>query len=151
MIMSAQADQRLLSVTLAGQEFGIPVTQVRDVLGPQRTTVVPLAPRGVAGLLNLRGRIVTVIDMRALLHLAPGSDSARMMQVVVEHGDESFSLRVDAVGDVLELPADTFERTLSTLDPIWRDIAAGIYRLPDRLLVSLDLARVLDFKHRAAA
>jgi purine-binding chemotaxis protein CheW len=149
--MSAGTDERLLSVTLAGQEFGIPVTQVRDVLGPQRTTIVPLAPRGVAGLLNLRGRVVTVIDMRALLGLPPSPEDARTMQVVVEMGEESFSLRVDAVGDVLELPASAFERTLSTLDPVWRDIAAGIYRLPERLLVSLDLARVLDFKHRAAA
>jgi purine-binding chemotaxis protein CheW len=149
--MSGQSDARLLSVTLAGQEFGIPVTQVRDVLGPQRTTVVPLAPQGVAGLLNLRGRIVTVIDMRALLRLPPNDADGRMMQVVVEHGEESFSLRVDAVGDVLELPGEAFERTLSTLDPIWRDIAAGIYRLPNRLLISLDLSRVLDFKHRAAA
>jgi purine-binding chemotaxis protein CheW len=149
--MSGQGGARLLSVTLAGQEFGIPVTQVRDVLGPQRTTVVPLAPAGVAGLLNLRGRIVTVIDMRALLRLPPNEADRRMMQVVVEHGEESFSLRVDAVGDVLELPGEAFERTLSTLDPTWREIAAGIYRLPDRLLVSLDLSRVLDFNHRAAA
>lgn len=149
--MSAQNDARLLSVTLAGQEFGIPVTQVRDVLGPQRTTVVPLAPRGIAGLLNLRGRIVTVIDMRALLGLPANGTEARPMQVVVEHNEESFSLRVDAVGDVLELPSESFERTLSTLDPAWRDVAAGIYRLPGRLLVSLDLSRLLDFKHRAAA
>jgi purine-binding chemotaxis protein CheW len=149
--MSGQSDARLLSVTLAGQDFGIPVMQVRDVLGPQRTTVVPLAPAGVAGLLNLRGRIVTVIDMRALLGLPPNGADRGMMQVVVEHGEESFSLRVDAVGDVLELPGETFERTLTTLDPIWREIAAGIYRLPERLLVSLDLSRVLDFKHRAAA
>ena len=149
--MSGQDDARLLAVTLAGQEFGIPVTQVRDVLGPQRTTVVPLAPAGIAGLLNLRGRIVTVIDMRALLGLPPNGADGRMMQVVVEQGEESFSLRVDAVGDVLELPGNAFERTLSTLDPTWREIAAGIYRLPDRLLVSLDLSRVLDFKHRAAA
>jgi purine-binding chemotaxis protein CheW len=149
--MSGQGAARLRSVTLAGQEFGIPVTQVRDVLGPQRTTVVPLAPAGVAGLLNLRGRIVTVIDMRALLRLPPNEADRRMMQVVVEHGEESFSLRVDAVGDVLELPGEAFERTLSTLDPTWREIAAGIYRLPDRLLVSLDLSRVLDFNHRAAA
>jgi purine-binding chemotaxis protein CheW len=149
--MSGQSNAQLLSVTLAGQEFGIPVTQVRDVLGPQRTTVVPLAPPGIAGLLNLRGRIVTVIDMRALLGLPPNAADSRMMQVVVEHGEEPFSLRVDAVGDVLELPDTTFERTLSTLDPRWREIAGGIYRLPGRLLVSLDLSRVLDFKHRAAA
>lgn len=149
--MSARNDARLLSVTLAGQEFGIPVMQVRDVLGPQRTTVVPLAPRGIAGLLNLRGRIVTVIDMRALLGLPASDGGARPMQVVVEHGEDSFSLRVDAVGDVLELPEESFERTLSTLDPAWRDVAAGIYRLPGRLLVSLDLSRLLDFKHRAAA
>ncbi|MBX6367223.1 MAG: chemotaxis protein CheW [Rhodospirillales bacterium] len=149
--MSARNDARLLSVTLAGQEFGIPVMQVRDVLGPQRTTVVPLAPRGIAGLLNLRGRIVTVIDMRALLGLPPSDGEARPMQVVVEHGEDSFSLRVDSVGDVLELPDESFERTLSTLDPAWRDVAAGIYRLPGRLLVSLDLSRLLDFKHRAAA
>src|SRR5499427_9289807 len=95
----------LVSVTVADQLFGIPVLQVQDVLGPQRITRIPLAPPEVAGSLNLRGRIVTAIDVRLCLGLDKRPAEMRGMSVVVEHGGEFYSLIVDNVGEVLTLPA----------------------------------------------
>lgn len=140
-----------VSVTVAGQLFGIPVLQVQDALGPQRITRVPLAPPEVAGSLNLRGRIVTAIDLRTRLKLPPLPEGERGMSVVVDHGGELYSLIVDAVGEVLSLPASGLDRNPTTLDPTWRDISAGIYRLDKILLILLDVARALDFTNRADA
>jgi purine-binding chemotaxis protein CheW len=141
-----------VSITIGGQLFGIPVLIVHDVLGPQRITRIPLAPPEVAGSLNLRGRIVTAIDVRLRLGLnkrAVGDDSA--MSIVVEHLGEFYSLMVDAVGEVLTLSTGEFERNPATLDPRWRDVSLGIYRLKAELLVVLDVVRLLDFSRNEAA
>ncbi len=146
------ADHRdFVSVTIADQVFGIPVLQVQDVLGAQRITRIPLAPAEVAGSLNLRGRIVTAIDIRIRLRLPPRAEGKLAMSVVVDHGGELYSLLVDSVGEVLSLSAGAAERNPATLDPIWREVSAGIYRLDGTLLVVLDVAKVLDFSARAAA
>ena len=146
------ADHRdFVSVTIADQVFGIPVLQVQDVLGSQRITRIPLAPPEVAGSLNLRGRIVTAIDIRVRLRLPPRPDSKQAMSVVVDHGGELYSLLVDSVGEVLSLDVSDAERNPATLDPTWREVSAGIYRLDGNLLVVLDVAKVLDFSTRAAA
>lgn len=140
-----------VSITVAGQLFGIPVLQVQDVLGPQRITRIPLAPPEVAGSLNLRGRIVTAIDLRTRLRLPPLPDGRRGMSVVVDHGGELYSVLVDSVGEVLSLGAESAERNPATLDPGWREVSGGIYRLDKNLLIVLDVARVLDFSARAEA
>ena|SRR5215469_6317495 len=140
-----------VSITVAGQLFGIPVLQVQDVLGPQRITRIPLAPPEVAGSLNLRGRIVTAIDLRTRLRLPPLPDGRRVMSVVVDHGGELYSVLVDSVGEVLNLGAESAERNPATLDPVWREVSGGIYRLDKNLLIVLDVARVLDFSARAEA
>jgi purine-binding chemotaxis protein CheW len=140
-----------VSVTVAGQLFGIPVLQVQDVLGPQRITRIPLAPPEVAGSLNLRGRIVTAIDLRTRLRLPRLPEGKSGMSVVVDYGGELYSIMVDAVGEVLSLNAVNAERNPATLDPIWRDVSGGIYRLDKSLLIVLDVARVLDFSTRADA
>jgi purine-binding chemotaxis protein CheW len=140
-----------VSVTVAGQLFGIPVLQVQDVLGPQRITRIPLAPPEVAGSLNLRGRIVTAIDLRTRLRLPRLPEGKSGMSVVVDYGGELYSIMVDAVGEVLSLNAVHAERNPATLDPIWRDVSGGIYRLDKSLLIVLDVARVLDFSTRADA
>ena len=134
-----------VTMTIADQLFGIPVLQVRDVLGPQRITRVPLAPAEVAGSLNLRGRIVTAIDVRRRLSLPIRPAEMREMSVVVDHGGELYSLIVDSVGEVLSLSGSAFEPNPATLDPQWRDVASGIYRLDGALLVILDVSRVLTF------
>jgi len=140
-----------VSITVAGQLFGIPVLQVQDVLGPQRITRIPLAPAEVAGSLNLRGRIVTAIDLRIRLKLPPLPDGQNGMSVVVDYGGELYSVMVDAVGEVLSLDAEAAERNPATLDPVWREVSGGIYRLDKTLLIVLDVARVLDFSVRAEA
>ncbi len=140
-----------VSVTVAGQLFGVPVLQVQDVLGPQRITRIPLAPKEVAGSLNLRGRIVTAIDLRTRLRLPRLPEGEIGMSVVVDHGGELYSIIVDAVGEVLSLDPETAERNPPTLDPTWREVSGGIYRLEHTLLVVLNVARVLDFSVRAEA
>jgi purine-binding chemotaxis protein CheW len=143
--------KQYVSITVADQLFGIPVLIVHDVLGPQRITRIPLAPPEVAGSLNLRGRIVTAIDVRMRLGVPKRSADQPGMSVVVEHSGEFYSLMVDAVGEVLTLAARDFERNPATLDPRWRDISLGIYRLEKQLLVVLDVDRLLDFSHTEAA
>lgn len=133
-----------LTVMIADQRFGIPVLQVQDVLGDQTVTNIPMAPPEVAGSLNLRGRIVTAINVRKRLGMAPqGEDEKRDMSVVVEHEHELYSLIIDRVGDVLSLKNDRFENTPPTLDPVWREIATGIFRLDEELLVVLDIPKLL--------
>jgi len=137
--------RQYVSITIGTQQFGIPVLIVHDVLGPQRITRIPLAPIEVAGSLNLRGRIVTAIDVRLRLGLArrPADDAG--MSVVVEHAGEFYSLMVDGVGEVLTLSSRDFERNPATLDPRWREVSLGIFRLDQQLLVVLDVDRLLDF------
>ncbi len=140
-----------VTVTIADQLFGIPVLSVQDVLGEQRITRIPLARGEVAGALNLRGRIVTAIDLRVRLNLPPRPDDAPGMSVVVEHQGEPYSLLIDSVGEVLSLPADRYERNPPTLNPAWRDVSEGIYRLDGELLVVLSVDRLLDFAAAEAA
>jgi purine-binding chemotaxis protein CheW len=133
----------LVTMVVAGQLVGVPMAMVRDVLGPQRIFAVPRAPRAIAGVLNLRGRIVTVVDLRTCLAMPPNDIEHGGMSVVVEHRGEPYSLRIDEVSEVLCLPMERFEANLVTLDHRWRQTAVGIFRLADRLLVQLDVGRVL--------
>jgi purine-binding chemotaxis protein CheW len=150
--LDADAEQHeLVSVTVAGQVFGIPVLQVQDVLAPQRITRIPLAPPEVAGSLNLRGRIVTAIDLRTRLRLPRLPDGKKGMSVVVDHEGELYSILVDSVGEVLKLDTSASERNPLTLDPIWRDVSGGVFRLEKTLLIVLNVARVLDFSPQADA
>lgn len=143
--LAAPETQDYVTMFIEGQLFGIPVLTVQDVLGPQKITRIPLAPREVAGSLNLRGRIVTAIDVRLRLGLSNQGGDNKSMSVVVDMGGELYSLMVDQVGEVLSLPAAKFERNPPTLDLMWREFSTGIYRLEDKLLVVLDVAKLLDF------
>jgi purine-binding chemotaxis protein CheW len=143
--------QDYVTMTIADQLFGIPVLTVQDVLGSQRITRIPLAPPEVAGALNLRGRIVTAMDVRRRLDLPSRESGKAGMSVVVDHNGELYSLIVDSVGEVLSLPNDAFERNPATLDPKWREVSAGIYRLDGKLLVVLEVSRLLDIRRAEAA
>ena len=140
-------------MTTAGQLFGIPVLSVQDVLGPQVIAHIPLAADEVAGALNLRGRIVTAIDLRRRLGLPERAAEDKSMSVVVDHHGEFYSLIVDAVGEVLSLPNEDFEPNPATLDPLWRGVSAGVFRLEKELLVVFDVERLLELgaARRAAA
>jgi len=143
-IMPDSAAEMFLTLTVAGQLCGVPVLAVRDILATQAITRVPLAPREVAGSLNLRGRIVTAIDLRRRLGLPPRApDAPAAMSVVVEQGGELYSLLSDSVGEVLPLRADGFAGNPPTLDPVWRDVSRAVHRQDDRLLIVLDVDRIL--------
>jgi purine-binding chemotaxis protein CheW len=140
-----------VTMSIADQLFGIPVLKVQDVLGPQTITRVPLAPPEVAGSLNLRGRIVTAIDVRLRLSLERRQNEKPAMSVVVEHDGELYSLLVDTVGEVLSLNVKDYQRNPPTLNPRLREFSDGIYRLNGSLLVVLSVASLLNFGGRADA
>jgi purine-binding chemotaxis protein CheW len=140
-----------LTLTLAGQHCGVPVLAVRDVLANQTVARIPLAPREVAGNLNLRGRIVTAIDLRERLLLPPRAAGAKAMSVVTEHGGELYALQVDQVSEVVTLPARDMEPNPPTLPALWAEHSRGIYRLEDRLLIVLNVDRLLVLDLSVAA
>ena len=140
-----------VTVMIGTQLFGLPISQVQDVFMPERMARVPLASKEIAGVLNLRGRIVTAIDVRKRLGLPQAAEGSVSMSVVVDFHGELYSLIIDSVGEVLSLPTSSFERNPATLDAAWREISSGVYRLKDQLLVVLDVARLLSFKQREAA
>lgn len=138
-----------VTLRIEDQLFGIPVLQVQDVLGDTKITRIPLAPKEVAGSLNLRGRIVTAIDVRKRLGL-PEKDiktGEARMSVVVEYGNQLYSLIIDSVGEVLSLEDSRFERNPATLDKLWLEISRGIYQLEEELLVVIDVAQMLGTVH----
>lgn len=144
-------ENELISIWLDKQLVGIPVLQVQDILGPQRITAVPRAAGEIAGVLNLRGRIVTAIDLRVRLGMAPRAADAATMSVVVDHKGELYSLLIDQVGEVLDVPLDRFEADTTALSPAWRELSRGVFRLDKQLLVLLDVGRVLQIGGSDAA
>jgi len=148
--MSAQTEANgenvteYVTVAIGDQLFGLPIARVQDVFKLERLTPVPLAPPEIVGLINLRGRVVTAIDMRCRLGLPPLADGHPAMAIGIEFRSEAFGLLVDAVGEVLKLSDDGREACPVNLDPRFARIAAGVHRLDDQLLVLLDVDRVLD-------
>ncbi len=147
----SSTNHEFVTIRLAGQLLGIPVLAVHDVLNAQKITRIPLAPSWVAGVLNLRGRIVTAIDLRQRLGFPPRDDDGDDMSVVIEYRGEPYSLQIDCVGEVLTLEADGLEKNPVTLDGRWREVSRGIYRLDEELLVILDVEKILAFDQAAAA
>lgn len=140
-----------VTVTIGSQLFGISVQDVQDVFSPQAITRVPLAPPEVGGVINLRGRIVTAIDVRQRLGLPARKDALCSMAVGIEKDGESYGLIIDQIGEVLRLEPDKFERSPENLDPKWRKVSKGVYRLEDTLLVVLDVDLLMNFDHAARA
>jgi purine-binding chemotaxis protein CheW len=140
-----------VTVSIGEQLFGLPISRVQDVFVPDRLTRVPLAPPEVAGILNLRGRVVTAIDMRSRLDIGTRRQGEPVMAIGIECRGESYGLLVDSVGEVMKLAASACEPKPVNLDPRLARVAAGIYRLKGQLLVVLDVDRVLDIKNAAVA
>lgn len=143
--MSPTTDQMdgFVTVTVAGQTFGVPVMQVQDVITATRIDRAPLAPPEVAGLLNLRGRIVTAVDLRRRLRAPERPEGQGHMCVIVEQAGELYALQVDDVGDVLWLPRSEREPAPITLSADWRALVDGLHRLQGDLLLALNIQQTL--------
>ena len=148
-------DDLLLVTMKVGDAYcGVPVMDVRDVLDTPVIHRVPLAPPEVPGSINLRGRIVTAIDLRGRLGLPPRAPGARCMCAIVERQTgaigEPYALLVDEIGDVLQLPVSEYEPNPITLATAWRALCHGLYRREDGLLILLDVEAVLEMGEMAA-
>lgn len=141
---SAGGVTEYVTIMIGEQLFGLPIARVQDVFMPERLTRVPLASREVAGVLNLRGRIVTAIDMRARLGLPNVASDRPAMAVGVDLRGESYGLLIDSIGEVLKLADDSREVNPVNLDPRMAKMAAGVHRLDGQLMVVLDVDRVLE-------
>src|SRR5581483_3222836 len=131
--------------------FGVQVKQVQEVIRFQEMTAVPLAPPVVEGLINLRGQIVTAIDLRRRLALPDRPAGQLPMNVVVRPADGAVSLLVDEIGDVLEVSSDTFEPPPETITGIARELIRGVYKLKDALLLVLDTEKAVQTSGRSDA
>lgn len=143
MTMVATTTRELVTFRVAEQWFGVPVLAVQEVLVAQRVARVPLAPREITGLLNLRGQIVTAVNLHRRMELGAGPEGAPM-NVVVRDGEELFALVVDEVGDVVPVPDQAFESVPATLDTCWKGACAGVVQRESDLLAVLDPHRVLS-------
>ncbi len=141
--MSEREIRQLCTFRCDGVLFGVDVIDVQEVLRLQEMTPIPLAPPSVRGLINLRGQIVTALDLRVKLGMS-ASTSQDAVNVVVRVDDGIVSLLVDEIGDVIEVDAENFERPPDTLADDARDLIRGAYKLKGRLLLVLDPARTID-------
>jgi purine-binding chemotaxis protein CheW len=140
-----------VTVMIGGQLFGLPISRVQDVFMPDRLTRVPLAPPEIAGVLNLRGRIVTTTDMRRRLGLPPRSDNKPSMAVGIDLRGESYGLLIDTVGEVMQLGEATREPNPVNLDPRLGRVSGGVHRLDGQLMLILDVDSVLNGSAEALA
>ncbi len=138
------AGRQFVSFLIDGELMGVPVSVVQEVLTAQQIAATPLARQEVAGLLNLRGQIVTAVNLRRRLGLPDRGDGQPSMNVVVRCHGESFSLLVDDVGDVITVDGLRSEPPPRTLDARWRALVQGVFRLEQGLFVILDLVAVLS-------
>ena len=140
-----------VTVVVADQIFGLPIDRVHDVFIASALTDVPLAPREIVGLLNLRGRVVTAMCLRRRLGLPNIESDGRNMAVGLEHQGESYGLLVDQVGEVMKLSADTHEPNPVHMDPRWVKLSRGVHRLDEKLLIILDVDAVLSLEVQSQA
>jgi purine-binding chemotaxis protein CheW len=136
--------QQFCTFFLKDQFFGVPVQQVQEVIRYQEITRVPLTPRVVRGLINLRGQIVMAVDLRRRFSMEDRPESQLPTNVVVRTDDGAVSFLVDEIGDVLEVDEESFERPPATLQGPTRELVRGVYKLQERLLLVLDTERAVS-------
>lgn len=137
-----EVDQ-FVTMTIGHQIFGISVEYIVDILSQQKINPIPLSRQEIIGSLNLRGRIVTALDIRVLLGLNDQPHLEKKMCVVVDHGSELFSLMVDKVGDVVHIPTNKLAKNPDNLNKLWQEISLGIFPMEDELVVILDITKVI--------
>ncbi|MEK6734029.1 MAG: chemotaxis protein CheW [Pseudomonadota bacterium] len=132
-----------ITMRIGHQLFGVSVNHVVDVQRYQKITPIPLTRREILGSLNLRGRIVTNLDIRVLLEIDDKIDIEKSMSIVVEHGDELYSLVVDKVGDVVSVKSQELVKNPDNLSKLWQEVSLGIFPMQEELVVILDLDKIM--------
>ena len=140
----SQGSTRYSTFFVKDMFFGVDVLRVQEVLRTQPMTRVPQAPEVIEGLINLRGQIVTAIDMRRRLGLAPRDAGTDPMNIVIRTEDGAVSLLVDEIGDVLDVDSATWERAPENLETRARELILGVYKLKDQLLLLLDAEKAVE-------
>ncbi len=155
--MDMNADQtqavmeQLVTVVIEGQLLGFPISRVRDVFALHNLTHVPCAPTCVAGLVNLRGRIVTMLSLRVMLGFAPQTIEDGMMAVGIDCKDDAIGLIVDQVGEVIDVDVSLRENNPANIDARWAPFCMGVHKLANKLLVEIDLNSLLERSMKQAA
>lgn len=144
-VLSGDTSQLCGFKIMEGQ-YAIPVLEVQEVVKPQKVTAVPLGPEYVDGLINLRGQIVTAINLRVLFGLPRKEDNDEYMNIIVRWGDSLYSLVVDEIMDVMDIENTSFEDTPDTIDDKLKKYIRGVFKLEDNLLTLLSLEKILDIK-----
>jgi len=142
-IETVDSKKQLCTFTVNNLLFGVDLVDVQEVIRCQETTPVPLAPAVVSGLINLRGQIVTALDMRARMGLAPRPQGASATNIVVRHAGGVLSLVVDEIGDVVEVDSTSYERAPETLPAPSRALIDGVYKLKPQLLLLLNTQKAV--------
>lgn len=150
--MTAQDETaQFLTAYVNGHYIGLPIHHIQDVIGPQALTAIPRARHAIAGVLNLRGRIVTAIDMHERLEEQRTKDKSASMGIIIESHDELFSLLVDHVEDVMTIELEKIERTPPTLNPLWQSVCSGVLQMQGKIMILLDIDSILDLSAAKAA
>lgn len=136
--------QQFCTFYLDGLMFGVDLERVQEVIRYLEITEIPLAPEVISGLMNLRGQIVTGIDLRRRLDLPPRLGEKQPMNVVIRSVDGAVSLLVDDIGDVVEVTENSFERPPETLQGKVREVIVGVHKLDKRLMHVLDTEQVCE-------
>jgi purine-binding chemotaxis protein CheW len=136
------ATERFCTFWINGELLGAPATRVQEIISHPQMTPIPLAPAAISGLTNLRGQIVLAIDMRRRLGIADRTFGLPPVHIVVRIGEQWISLVVDEIGDILEVAEEAWEHPPDTMPALVREVIGGVYKLPDRLLLALDIDRI---------
>ena len=139
-----EESKQFVTMTIGHQLFGIDVEHVVDILSPQKISSIPLTRKEIVGSLNLRGRIVTALDIRVLLDIQDKIELDKNMCVVIENKNELFSLVVDKVGDVVSISKSKLAKNPDNLNKLWHEVSIGIFPMNDELVVILGVTKVLS-------
>lgn len=154
--MNKERDQagdalQLVTFYIGDDHFGLPISEIRDVFAYSQLTRVPMASGAIAGLFNLRGRIVTMMSMRALLGQAAGETDEKTRAIGIDRDGDSYGLIVDRMGEVMNTKPDCRENVPANLARLWGEFAVAVHRQPEGLLIELSVGALLGHSVQAAA
>jgi len=142
-VAEPQQSSELLTCRVGEQWLGLQVRQVREVVTPQLCTKMPLSADAVMGLINLRGRVITQLDVRTVIGLPDRDTDDYRVAIVETLSGEDFGLVMDEVGEVIDLDGSSFEKTPKSLDRIWQDVSEGVLKQEDRVVVLVNVERFI--------